>query len=177
MLSQVDSEGHHYQILKEISDHKKNWNAISVSEGFHTRKGSSQKIPKKTTRGWELLVEWKDGSMDWIRLADLKESYPMQSAEYAVANGIDHEPAFKWWVPSVLSRRNRIIRKVKSKYWRTTHKFGIQIPKTVEEAYEIDRITGTDFWMKAIEKEMANVRVAFEKLEGVTVDEMKTDGW
>ena len=28
--------------------------------------------------------------------------------------------------------------------------------------------------MKAIEKEMANVRVAFEKLEGVTVDEMKT---
>ena len=174
MLSQVDSEGHHYQILKEISDHKKNWNAISVSEGFHTRKGSSQKIPKKTTRGWELLVEWKDGSMDWIRLANLKESYPVQIAEYAVANGIDHEPAFKWWVPSVLRRRDRIIRKVKSKYWRTTNKFGIQIPKTVEEAYEIDRITGTDFWMKAIEKEMANVRVAFEKLEGVTIDEMKT---
>ena len=24
MLSQVDSEGHHFQILKEISDHKKN---------------------------------------------------------------------------------------------------------------------------------------------------------
>ena len=174
MLSQVDSKGHHYQILKEISDHKKNWNAIPVSEGFHTRKGSSQKIPKKTTRGWELLVEWKDGSMDWNRLADLKESYPVQLVEYAVASGIDHEPAFKWWVPSILRRRDRIISKVKSKYWRTTHKFGIQILKTVEEAYEIDRITGTDFWMKAIEKEMVNVRVAFEKLEGVTIDEMKT---
>ena len=86
-----------------------------MSEGFHTRKGSSQKIPKKTTRGWELLVEWKDGSMDWIRLANLKESYPVQIAEYAVANGIDHEPAFKCWVLSILRRRDRIISKVKSK--------------------------------------------------------------
>ena len=168
------SRGHHYQILKEISDHKKNWNALSVSEGFHTHKGSTQKIPRKTTRGWELLVEWKDGSMDWVKLASLKESYPVQLAEYAVANEIDHEPAYKWWVPSVLRRRDRIINKVKSKYWRTTHKFGIRIPKTVEEAYEIDRTTGTNFWMKAIEKEMANVRVAFEKLENISVEEMKT---
>lgn len=174
MLSQVDVEGHHFQILKEISDHKKNWDAIPVSEGFHTRKGSTHKVPKKTTRGWQLLVEWKDGSMDWVKLSALKESYPVQLAEYAVANGIEHEPAFNWWVPKTLRRRDRIINKVKSKYWRTTHKFGIRIPKTVEEAYEIDRVTGTDYWRKAIEKEMVNVRVAFEKLENVTVDQMKT---
>ena len=66
MLSQVDSEGHHYQILKEISNHK----ALSISEGFHMRKGSNQKIPKKMTRGWELLIEWRanpNGEMDqWI---------------------------------------------------------------------------------------------------------------
>ena len=173
MFSQVDSEGHHYQILKEISDHKKNWDALSVSEGFHTRKNSSQKIPRKTTKGWELLVEWCDGSMDWIRLADLKESYPVQLAEYAVANGIDNEPAFNWWVAKTLRRRDRIISKVKTKYWRTTHKFGICIPKSVIEAYQIDRDTGTDFWTKAIEKEMKNVRIAFEKLEGVTPEEME----
>ncbi|GFH56846.1 hypothetical protein CTEN210_13322 [Chaetoceros tenuissimus] len=174
MLSQVDAEGHHFQILKEISDHKKNWNALSVSEGFHTRRGSTQKIPRKTTRGWDLLVEWKDGSMDWIKLSALKESYPVQLAEYAVANGIDHEPAFNWWVKKTLRRRDRIISKVKSKYWRTTHKFGIRIPKTVAEAYKIDQLTGTDFWTKAIEKEMSNVRIAFERLEGVTREEMET---
>ena len=174
MLSRVDTEGRHYQVLKEISDHKRNWNAISASEGFHTRKGSTQKVPKKTTRGWDLLVEWMDGSVDWVKLSALKESYPVQLAEYAVANGIDHEPAFNWWIAKTLRRRDRIISKVKSKYWRTTHKFGIRIPKTAKDAYDIDRETGTDFWTKAIEREMANVRIAFEKLEGVNEEQMRS---
>jgi len=33
--------------------------------------------------------------MDWLRLSDVKDSYPVQLAEYAVANGIDNELAFK----------------------------------------------------------------------------------
>ena len=98
----------------------------------------------------------------------------MQLAEYAIANSIAHEPAFKWWVHKVLKRKERIINKVKSKYWRTTHKFGIEVPKSVEEAYEIDRSTGTNHWTKAIEKEMKNVRVAFEKLDNVSQDQMRT---
>ena len=35
--------------------------------------------------------------------------------------------------------------KVKCRYWQTTHKFGIRLPKTTEEALQIDKITGTDF--------------------------------
>jgi len=73
-----------------------------------------------------------------------------------------------------IKRRERNIKKVKSKYWRTTHKFGIEIPKTVEEAYEIDRATGASHWARAIEKEMRNVKVAFEKLDGITEDKMRT---
>ena len=95
-------------------------------------------------------------------------------AEYAVANGIAHEPAFNWWVHKVIKRKERQIKKVKSKYWRTTHKFGIEVPKSVEHAYEIDRVTGTSHWTKAIEKEMRNVRIAFEKIDDVTEAEMRT---
>ena len=51
-----------------------------------------------TTRGWEVFVSWKDGSSDWISLKDLKDSYPVQLAEYAIASGISDEPAFAWWV-------------------------------------------------------------------------------
>jgi hypothetical protein len=80
---------------------------------------------KKTTRGWFLLVQWKDGSVSWAKLSDLKASNPMEVAEYAVANHLVAEPAFKWWVPHVIKRRNRIVSKVKSRYWKTTHKFGI----------------------------------------------------
>jgi hypothetical protein len=37
--------------------------------------------------------------MSWERLMDLKESNPIEVAEYAIWRGIDNEPAFAWWVP------------------------------------------------------------------------------
>jgi hypothetical protein len=39
------------------------------------------------------------------------------------------------------------------------------LPKTIEEAYELDRITNTDYWHQAILKEMKNNAVAFKILE------------
>jgi hypothetical protein len=57
-----------------------------------------------TTKGWRLFVEWKDGTIDWLPLKDLKESYPVQVAEYAVANKITEQPAFAWWVPHILRK-------------------------------------------------------------------------
>jgi hypothetical protein len=73
-----------------------------------------------------------------------------------------HEPAFAWWAPHVLRKKDRILSKVQTKYWDRTHKYGIRLPKSVKEALAIDAETGTDYWRKAIDKEMGNVRVAFE---------------
>ena len=67
-------------------------------------------------------------------LKDVKEASP----KYAVANTIGDEPAFVWWVPYVFKKRDRIIAKVKSKYWRTTHKYGVRLPKTAAEALALD---------------------------------------
>jgi hypothetical protein len=117
---------------------------------------------KRTTKGWFLLVEWKDGSSQWVPLTDLKESYPVQVAEYAHNNKIASEPAFAWWTPYVLRKRDRIIKKVKQGYRQRTHKFGIEVPRSVPDALAIDHKTGTDFWLKSIEKEMRNVRAAFD---------------
>ena len=50
------------------------------------------------TTGWQLLVKWKDRSMDWISLKDLKAANPLELAEYAVAKNINDEPAFDWWI-------------------------------------------------------------------------------
>jgi hypothetical protein len=98
---------------------------------------------------------WKDGSISWENLKDLKASKPVEEkvAAYAVVNRLVEEPAFKWWVPHVLRRWDRIISKVKSRYWKTTHKFvGIRLlpNKTVKKALEIDKATDTDFWRKVI---------------------------
>jgi hypothetical protein len=88
-----------------------------------------------TTRGWQLLVEWKDGSYSWAGLKDMKDSNPIETTEYAVAQAIDNEPAFKWWVRDVLQRRNRIVAPIKNKYWRTTHKYGVKLPHTPRRRY------------------------------------------
>ena len=75
---------------------------------------AARRTAKRTTQGKWLLAEWKDGDQDWIPLKDLKESNPIETAEFAVANGTQDEPAFAWWVPHTLKKRNRITKKVKS---------------------------------------------------------------
>ncbi len=75
------------------------------------------------------------------------------------------QPAFRWWVADTLARRNRILKAVQTRYAKKTHKYRIRLPKSVEEAYEIDRENGTDHWHQAILKEMKNNSVAFHFLE------------
>ena len=164
MLSQVDDEGRSYAVLSEIVDHRTNGHALSKDDGFVVDR-QGRRHPRTTTRGWELQVEWRDGSSTWVPLSELKESNPIQVAEYAVANKIAEEPAFAWWARNVLRKRDRIIKKVKARYWAKTHKFGIELPKSVAEALRIDDRTGTDFWRKAIELEMKNVQPAFEFID------------
>ena len=89
---------------------------------------------------------------------------PVQVADYAIANRIDDEPAFAWWVKDVLKKRDRILAKAKS-YWQRTQKFGIRPPKSVKEGQEIDAENGDTLWWDAIQEEMKNVRPAFEKRE------------
>ena len=101
MFAQVDDEGKQYLMLKEIVDHKSDETAITKENGY-TESSNGNRIPKITSRGWLMLVLWRDGSMSWVKLKDLKDSNPIELAEYAVANRIDEEPAFKWWVPHIL---------------------------------------------------------------------------
>jgi hypothetical protein len=79
--------------------------------------------------------------LSWEKLSDLKESHPLETAKYAVTMGIDHEPAFNWWVPHVLRKCDRIISavaKCSARFLKRTHKFGIEIPRTIKEAFELD---------------------------------------
>ena len=88
-------------------------------------------------------------------------------------HNIEEETLFKLRVKYVICNIYRIITKIKVKYWITSHKFGIQVHKTVDEAYKIDHQTGTNFWGKAIKKDVANVCVTFEVLYVVTTDQMR----
>jgi hypothetical protein len=105
--------------------------------------------------------------MIWVSLKDMKESLPLEMAEYAIMQGIDHEPAFNWWVPQVLWLCKRIIflvKKQKMSYLKKTMKFGMKVPFSVNHALKIDRRNGNTLWADAIAKEMKDVHIAYKCL-------------
>ena len=53
--------------------------------------------------------------------------------------------------------QNKILEKLR--------KYGVRLPKTVEEALWIDKETNTDFWAKALNKEMTKAKVSYEEVE------------
>ena len=94
----------------------------------------------------------------------MKESNPVEVAEFAKSREIADEPAFAWWVPFVVRKRDVIISKIKTHIRRTTRKYGVKIPRSIEHAMELDWKNGDTMWRNALAKEMQNVGVAFEIL-------------
>ena len=75
----------------------------------------------------------------------MKESHPVEVAEYARARGIDKEPALEWWVPHTQKKRQVNLSALKKRIRKTTHKYGIEIPTSVEHAFELDRKNGNTY--------------------------------
>ena len=165
VISQVNEDGHRQLVLDEIIDHRKTPEAVPKSEGTYNIPGG---IKKKviTTKGWEFYVQWRDGHCTWVKLKDLKQSYPIKILEYVKSIKIEEEPAFAWWISYVEKKKEQIMNKVRSKYWERTHKYGIKIPKTMKEAELIDIENNNRLWRDAIAEEMKNVRTSFESYDG-----------
>ena len=115
--------------------------------------------------GWDLLVQWKDNTELWTELSVMKDSHPVEMAEFAMARGISDEPAFCWWVPYTLKKRDAIISAVNTRVRKVTHKYVIKILTGVEHAKELDRQNGNTMGMDALAKEMYNIGVAFKVLD------------
>jgi hypothetical protein len=161
LYANTDEEGNSTGLLDEIVDHRKSNAAIDIKDGLT----GTDKKPVITTKGWQIRIRWKDGSHDWLPLSQVKNSNPIELAEYAVACNIDREPAFNWWANKVLKKRTRMINRVATRMKKNNMKFGILIPTTVAEATEEDRKNGNTYWKDAIAKEYENVKVAFKLLD------------
>ena len=118
MYAQCDIEGNQYRLMDHIVDHRKDNKVVCKDNQDVTLNGKTYK--QKTTRGWQLCIEWKDKSTSWERLSDMKESYPVEVAEYAEATDTSDEPAFSWWTTYVLKKRQRIIAAANKRYHKMT---------------------------------------------------------
>ena len=67
-------------LLDCIIDYWKTTEAIKQEDAFiESQNGTKRR--KETTKGWEILICWKDGSTTWNKMKDVKDSYPVQLAE------------------------------------------------------------------------------------------------
>jgi hypothetical protein len=167
MYASCNADGNKYILFDSFADYKSNPEAITKNNHCIVHNGRNSLC--RSTVGWHLCVQWKDGSTSWQSLKDLKEAHPVAVAKYAVAQGIDNEPAFNWWVRAVLRKCEHIIALVKkrsTRFLKKTHKFGIEVPRSVAEAYALDKKNGNTLWADLIAKakEMKNVWIAFKIL-------------
>jgi hypothetical protein len=123
LYSQVDEEGNIHRLYKGIVAHRKLPSAVDKADQF--RQIGNKRVKKKTTAGWEVEIEWKDGTTSWLPMKEVKATNSVELAEYAVANRIDSEPAFDWWVKPTLKRKKRLIKLSQKHHARTGYKFGI----------------------------------------------------
>jgi hypothetical protein len=137
MYAQCDIEGRKYNIMEGIIDHRTDGHAVAHAD-MYIKHGRNKKV-RKTTKGWHLCVEWKYGTTSWERLVDLKESNPVEVAEYAATKSLLDTPAFIWWAPYVLQKLTRNIAAVTKRYHKRTHKFGIEVPKSWDDSVKLDK--------------------------------------
>jgi hypothetical protein len=164
MFAQCDIEGRTYNLMEGIIDHRTDGHAVAPAV-MYTKHGSNKKV-RKTTKSWHLCVEWKDGTTNWELLTDLKESNPVEVAEYAATKILLNTPAFIWWAPHVLQKRTRIIAAVTKRYHMRTHKFGIEVPKSWDDCVKLDKENDNILWQDAARKEMKNLRIEFKIING-----------
>jgi hypothetical protein len=166
MYAQCDIEVRQYNFMEGIIDHKTDGHAVDPSD-MYIKHGSNKNV-RKTTKCWHLCVEWKDGTTSWERLTDLKESNPVEVAEYTAAKSLLDTPDFVSWAPHVLKKRTRIIAAVTKRYHKRTHKFGIEVPKSWDDCVRLDTYNDNTIWQDEVRKEMKNVRISFNIINGET---------
>eukprot|EP00957_Ditylum_brightwellii_P116270 8868698-Ditylum_brightwellii.AAC.1 len=74
----------------------------------------------------------------------MKEKYPVKTAEYAKSGELDDEAVFQWWVPYTLRKCDQVISAIISRVRKTKVKYGIKVPKNVEEAKLFDSENGNN---------------------------------
>jgi hypothetical protein len=77
MFAQVGDKGNQHVLFEEIIDHRTDGTEVKQQDAFLTTRNGNKR-PRETTKGWEILIRWKDGSTTWVFMKDIKGSYPVQ---------------------------------------------------------------------------------------------------
>ena len=82
----------------------------------------------------------------------------MEVAEFISERGIDTETDFIWWVTFTLRNRDRIIAAVISGKKRVSYKYGVQLPSTFQEEYDLYKANSNTLWNDDLNNYMENLK-------------------
>lgn len=168
LFSKVDDDGFDLGLVKEIISHRKDiGNATEISAGTYLNNGVER--PVITTKGRSMRLLRTDGSTSWQSLKEVKDAFPIETAEYEITHKLINEPTFKWWANKTLRHRDALIKRMntKRKVRKGRIKYEIELPADHDfnDARRLDIKNDNTLWVDAINKEMGNARVAFDLLE------------
>ena len=107
MYAKCDTDGNQYIMLDSIVYLRRSTTTLCNSDQNFVNNGRTYRCRSTATN--QLCYQWKDISTYWKKLADLKGSHPIDTAEYEIYKNIQDEPTFNWWVPHAIKKRERII--------------------------------------------------------------------
>jgi len=70
-FAQIDDDGNRFVLLDSIVDHRTDGTELQHDDAFVTSRNGGRRR-KMTTKGWEILLQWKDGSTTWEKMKDVK---------------------------------------------------------------------------------------------------------
>ena len=115
----------------------------------------------------EVLVDWAGEEPTWEPLSHMKTQDPVTLAVYAHDNGLLNQSKWKWAKHYVktkkkLDRAKKQVHLMKKRTGKAIkYMFGERVPRTLAEAYMLDKINGNTKWQDAIEKEVKLLRDLF----------------
>ena len=84
LCAKCDPDGNEYVLLDAIMDYRKDPD-VAISCADQVKIIDGKKYFYMYVCGWELCCKWKNSSTSWQNLSNLKESYPLQVAEFVFA--------------------------------------------------------------------------------------------
>jgi hypothetical protein len=70
MFAQVNNKGSCHLLFEEIIHHRTDGTEVKQQDASLTT-GNSNKCQRETKKGWEILIQWKDGSSTWVSMKEV----------------------------------------------------------------------------------------------------------
>jgi len=115
------------------------------------------KLPNRKGR-IDVLVKWDQLDPSWEPMEIIKKDDPVTLAEYAKSKDLLKQSMWKWAKRYVkndkkFKRMKRLIMASKRAARGIKYKFGVQVPRSIMEAYKLDERNGNNKWADAIKRE------------------------